>query len=171
MINMSLNEIRGRIQFYPEVWMNMYTTNCYAYALGLDISEDDICLNAYQPGTISNTSNIVDCDIFSKRELISGIKGDLRSLGINYRRIRIDDEISDDEWKIALLLLKCERDHSFEDFHFLRQNQDKYWIYKCGYGGSISIKDCNEKVITDPTTAYFYNYEYDRCYALSMKKR
>lgn len=32
MLKMSLNEIRGKIQMYPENWVNMYSTNCYAYA-------------------------------------------------------------------------------------------------------------------------------------------
>ena len=26
---------------YPENWVNMYSTNCYAYALGLDIRQSD----------------------------------------------------------------------------------------------------------------------------------
>lgn len=28
MLKMSLNEIRGKIQMYPENWVNMYSTNC-----------------------------------------------------------------------------------------------------------------------------------------------
>ena len=58
MLKMSLNEIRGKIQMYPENWINMHTTNCYAYALGLDIRQSDICDYAYQPGTISDVANI-----------------------------------------------------------------------------------------------------------------
>ena len=85
MLKMSLNEIKGKIQMYPENWVNMYSTNCYAYALGLDVRENDICIGAYNPGIISETSSLNGTEYFEYEALINGIAGDLKALDIEYR--------------------------------------------------------------------------------------
>lgn len=102
---MSLNEISEKIQLNPKTWFHINTTNCYAYALGLDIKESNICEYAYQPGTISSTSNLADSDYFSYSDLINGIEGDLKALNIFYREIEPHEQIALDEWKIALLCI------------------------------------------------------------------
>ena len=104
MLKMSLNEIRGKIQMYPENWVNMYSTNCYTYALGLDIRQSDICDYAYQPGTISETTNIFKSKYFSYDMLIKGIESDLELLQIAYRNVEEDEKLALNEWKIALFV-------------------------------------------------------------------
>ena len=152
MLKMSLNEIRGKIQMYPENWVNMYSTNCYAYALGLDIRQSDICDYAYQPGTISETTNIFKSKYFSYDMLIKGI----------------DEKLALNEWKIALFV-----DRDFDKlvgFHFLRQKENGMWLHKQDFDGIFSKKDyCGNNIIT-PSSAELFPYIYKKCYALRLEK-
>lgn len=168
MLKMSLNEIRGKIQMYPENWVNMYSTNCYAYALGLDIRQSDICDYAYQPGTISETTNIFKSKYFSYDMLIKGIESDLELLQIAYRNVEEDEKLALNEWKIALFV-----DRDFDklvDFHFLRQKENGIWLQKNGYQGTISKRDHSDEVIVSPSSAELFPYIYKKCYALRLEK-
>lgn len=166
MLKMSLNEIRGKIQMYPENWVNMYSTNCYAYALGLDIRQSDICDYAYQPGTISETTNIFKSKYFSYDMLIKGIESDLELLQIAYRNVEEDEKLALNEWKIALFV-----DRDFDKlvgFHFLRQKENGIWLQKNGYQGTISKRDHSDEVIVSPSSAELFPYIYKKCYALRL---
>ena len=166
MVVLSLNEIKGKIQLHPEVWVHMHTTNCYAYALGLDISENKICLNAYQPGIMSK---VVDSlSDFSYDLLLRGIESDFDRLDIKHREVLPDEKISDDEWKIALLTEKI--DGKLTDFHFLRQFSDGKWFHKYGYYGKICDRDCLDRVILNPVDSEWDSFRYDKCYALRINR-
>ena len=168
-IKIPLTEIRGKIQMYPENWINMKETNCYAYALGLDIKESDICKNAYQPGTISETVNLRQYESFPYEVLISGLENDLDVLGINYRLIKPDEKIELNEWKIVLMVKKyCD---GLDNFHFLRQDIDGIWSHKVGYQHRISRKDSLGCIISNPIESHFFFYTYDKCYALRLNKK
>lgn len=168
MLKMSLNEIRGKIQMYLENWVNMYSTNCYAYALGLDIRQSDICDYAYQPGTISETTNIFKSKYFSYDMLIKGIESDLELLQIAYRNVEEDEKLALNEWKIALFVDKYHG--SLIDFHFLRQKENGIWLQKNGYQGTISKRDHSDEVIVSPSSAELFPYIYKKCYALRLEK-
>lgn len=168
MLKMSLNEIRGKIQMYPENWVNMYSTNCYAYALGLDIRQSDICDYAYQPGTISETTNISELKYFSYDMLIKGIESDLKLLQIAYRNVEEDEKLALNEWKIALFVDGYHG--SLIDFHFLRQKENGIWLHKNGYQGTISKKDRSDEIIVSPSGAELFPYIYKKCYALRLEK-
>lgn len=166
-IKMPLTEIRGSIQIYPETWTNMKETNCYAYALGLDIKESNICERAYQPGTISETVNLRQYESFSYEMLISGIENDLDFLGINYREVEPEEKVELNEWKIALMIKKyCD---GLDNFHFIRQDMNDAWSNKVGYQYRISKKDSLGNIINNPVSSRFFFYTYDKCYALSLK--
>ena len=151
MLKMSLNEIRGKIQMYPENWVNMYSTNCYAYALGLDIRQSDICDYAYQPGTISETTNIFELKYFSYDMLIKGIESDLELLRIAYRSVDGDFD-------------------KLVGFHFLRQKENGMWLHKQDFDGIISKKDYCGNNIASPSSAELFPYIYKKCYALRLEK-
>lgn len=127
-LKMSKEDIRKQIQLKPQNWRNIGTTNCYAYALGLDIKENDICKYAYQPGTISNILNLsVHFDYFLYNTLIKNIEKDLKTLNILYREIELDDKIETNKWKMAVFADIFEDDCGelfISDFHFLRSNSD-----------------------------------------------
>lgn len=168
MLNMSLNQIRGKIQINPDVWVNMYTTNCYAYALGLDIREADICIGAYQPGRISELTYLPNTECFEYKTLIEGIENDFDALNIKYREVNHNEKIAYNEWKIALL---TEKYHGkLADFHFLRQKQNGIWFHKNGFNGTISKKDYSGRIITDPISSNLNSYTYDKCYALKLNR-
>lgn len=168
MLKMSLEQIKGKIQVYPKNWLNIHTTNCYAYALGLDVPEYKICSGAYQPGTISESSNIRSSEYFSKLDLLWGLKQDLELLNISYTEVDYDTKAKEDEWKIALLLEKYYGD--FIDFHFLRENNDGIWFHKNGFNGVVTKKDYLGKIITNPESAFLNPYKFDSCYILKKKK-
>lgn len=172
MLNMTLDEIKGQIQMYPENWINISTTNCYAYALGLDINEKNICHNAYQPGTISEFGG--DC-FLTYTNLVKAIEQDLRFLDISYCEIEPQASITLDEWKIALLVKEYydHRTHKkfLSGFHCLRINKTGIWVHKPGYPNYPSERDYNNQIITDPREFNFHGYEYKKCYALKLNKR
>jgi len=174
MLKMSLNKIRGSIQMYPENWINLTTTNCYAYALGLDINENNICISAYQPGTIAGINNSINKKYLDYSVLIENIKKDLEALNIYYREIESKEQIKSNEWKIALFV---ERDYSDSekdlllDFHFLRTNKRGIWTHKQGYYDFPSKKDYVGSIITDLEKCDLCSYKYKKCYALSLNKR
>ena len=46
-LKMSLLELRNSINLDKKNWKHIFTTNCYAYALGLDVREQNIKDFAY----------------------------------------------------------------------------------------------------------------------------
>ena len=167
-LKMSLDEIRNRIDILKWDWDNLYTTNCYAYALGLDIPENDICKYAYDPGTISKS-----CPLYipySYNQLINNVLADLEILNIEHRFIHPSDSILPDEWKIAIFIPKIYSLYQLEDYHFIRQRNDGLWYYKNGITGPISNLDTYDQFITDPTTCFFKEYMYTDSLCLKLKK-
>lgn len=172
MLKMALSEIRGQIQIYPENWINIYATNCYAYALGLDVVEINICESAYQPGTISESINsIANEEYFNYSTLVENLENDLKTLGISYEEVDSKYNICEGEWKIALFVEKSKyNSEKLMDFHFLRQNANGIWFHKNGFHGTPIKKDYLGRIITDPETCDLRNYEYKKCYALRLNE-
>ena len=54
-LKMSLKVLRSLINVNKEGWDNVLYTNCYAYALGLDVPQYEICECAYAPGVMSSS--------------------------------------------------------------------------------------------------------------------
>ena len=136
-LKMSLQEIRDSIDLNKTIWKNIGDTNCYAFALGLDVVEESIIEHAYIPGVMSGSSiklcndNEFD-NSFKYDDFINNLYMDLNFLGISYREIYSDEKITDDEWKIAIytsphILGGC------DDFHFLRLCNDGYWHHTPRY--------------------------------------
>lgn len=172
-LKMSLQELRNSIDLEKRDWINMSSTNCYAYALGLDIPQQEICDFAYVPGTISNSkSTIPSHKIFSYETLLKNIYLDLNTLGISFREINPLDDISVEEWKIALFVTKVYSDKGFvglEDFHFLRQQSDGFWYHKGGYDGIITRLDSYSEEIVNPQECILENRTYKKCLSLRLK--
>ena len=172
-LRISLQEIRNSIDIKKRDWINMDTTNCYAYALGLDIPQSEICDFAYVPGVISNSNKIIPPHkIFSYDTLLNNIYLDLNTLGIDFREINPLDDISMEEWKIALFVTKVYSDKGYvglEDFHFLRQLRDGFWYHKGGYNGTITRLDSYSDEIVDPQECILENRTYKKCLSLRLK--
>lgn len=162
----SLFELRHSIDLAKNIWINNDSTNCYAYALGLDIPEDDITKFAYEPGVISGGKDIVGRK-FTYEEFMRRMIADFNALGIDYGSIQPGDPIKDGEWKVALFLRYSRV--GFDNFHFLRQKEDGVWYHKLGYNGEVSMVDSFGHLITDPTECEIFSGEYDSCFRLKLK--
>lgn len=173
LMKMDLRELKRQINLDKKNWQYILSTNCYAYALGLDIPERKIKTFAYAPGTIGNArANLVRQRIFTYDELINNINDDLFYLGINFMECTPDEKTTKDEWKIALftsyyayMLLG----DYYCDFHFLRERKNGIWYHKKGYFHRPNNLDSNKNIITDPRECYIKNYDYQLTYKLSIK--
>lgn len=171
MLNMDLSEIREQIQVYPENWINIYTTNCYAYALGLDIPEYKICKGAYQPGTISMDNNPLMFEkYFDYNTLTENLEKDLKTLGIYYKEVPPEYNVKTDEWKIALFI-DSYYGEKIIDFHFLRQKSNANWFHKNGFKGVPRERDYLGKIITDPINCRLDPYKYKKCLCFNIRKK
>ncbi len=168
-IRMSIDQIRAAIDLEKDGWVNYSTTNCYAYALGLDIPEGAVGYYAYSPGVIGSSEIFLPkFRTFSYHNLIENMYLDFEALGIDYREIDPMEQISDDEWKIALFLLYYHR--QVEDFHFLRERRDGLWYHKSGWTSSIKAVDDYGQKITNPEYCRLRSRTYDKTLALKLKK-
>ena len=170
---MSAEEIQKKIIMYKKIWDTSYETNCYAFALGLDIPENQICYHAYQPGVISKYYYFpIEQQAIPYEVLINGIYKDLDFLRVSYRDINPEDQISKDEWKISLFVPKKinEKEYFIDDFHFLKYYPDGYWYHKYGYYGKVINYDENLKKIVNPKDCFFDGLTYNKTMCLKLKK-
>lgn len=168
-LKISLEQLRKMINVNKDNWVNNTSTNCYAYALGLDIPSYEITDYAYDPGVISNSKiYLPSYKFFTYDMLINNIYSDLDALGIDIREIMPLENISDEEWKIALFTVGYS--DCLSDYHFLRQHEDNIWYHKNGFKGGISFRDFYGNIITNPLDCYFRSREYNKTFALKLKK-
>ena len=171
MEKMSSEEIRNKIKLFKSTWINKSTTNCYAYALGLDIPEKEICKHAFQPGIMAGYYALEE-DYFSYEDLIKGLKYDLDFLRIESKEINPSDPIDLDAWKIALFIpmdIYCPP-YLIADYHFLTCYPDNTWHHKYGYTNSINNIDDNARIISNPETCHLDGFVYDKALSLKLKK-
>lgn len=173
-LNMNIEEIRNQISLTTDLWKNEKGTNCYAFALGLDIPEDKISKDAYQIGVLGY--NLIGYDyrdivFFSYEERL---KLDLMALRIKLKETVPDfdpiikyynekgESFTEYSWPIALF-------ESSEDAHFLRKSNDGLWYHKYGYESEIINRDINDKIITNPKECDLGKYKYKKTYKLTLK--
>ena len=164
----TLEKMRESINISNNTWMNLETTNCYAYALGLDIPYYKIIDFAYDPGVISNSSIFLPSyKTFTYEVLLNNIFSDLDALGIDVREINPLEKVNNDEWKIALFT--AGDNENLTDFHFLRQRKNGLWLHKNGFQGSVTPYDSNRNVIINPEYCVFSTRKYEKTLALKLK--
>ena len=162
---------------FRDEWKNNNSTNCYAYALGLDVatnhmefSTDRIIYNpGYFGGKMLNSP-------FTKEELLISILMDTDRLDLYSYSVNPSYKLMDGEWKIALFGAITDEKNMFKDFHFLRQTKNGIWTHKLGFASApIDIDSNNEKIIspTDCKLEYkddnqIYKYKYIK--TLCLKK-
>lgn len=171
-LKMTPEQISDKINISKKRWFNKGTTNCYAYALGLDIPELKICYHAYQPGVISQNFDLNNSELFSYETLINCINSDLDCLNIKAREIDPNEDIANDEWKISLFIsnIVLNSPNLISDFHFLRNISENVWLHKFGYYGKIINFDDNDKIITNPKECNFSDLVYAKTLSLSRRK-
>lgn len=153
------NKIRNSIHFDSERTNN--DVNCYAYAVGIDLKENEICNYAFNPGQIGTYLTYYDnankyysmCAYLLSKPISERIGYDMQALDIDFN-LSDEDELSDyyDEdgyynWLIALYQEKP-RFLTPSDIHFLRKTKEGYWVHKMGRDGIATNLDPNGEIIT-----------------------
>ena len=151
--------IKSLISLKEDYWENDFNTNCYAFALGLDIPEEEICKNAYQLGFIAAKKFNISIQEVLKLSLEDRFLLDLKAIKIAY--YEIDEEQSAGmyhlgnyvchHWDISLY-------SNGKDFHFMRCNYNGELYHKVGNLGGP--KKCEE------TIEYLTQYRLIRKYRL-----
>ena len=151
--------IKSLLSLKDDGWINDFTTNCYAFALGLDIPENEICKNAYQLGFIAAYKFGLQIEEILSLTLEDRFLLDLKALKIAYYEIEGDQAAGwyylgnyiCHYWDVLLY-------SNGKDFHFARRNYNGELYNKIGYLG-IPIK-CEE------TVEYLSQYTLVRKYRL-----
>lgn len=166
---------RERMNLDKTRWMHLFSTNCYAYVLGLDIPERKIMPNAFVPGTISHGKQNLD-RAFTMEELLLNLFDDFNFLGIDFTKCNPHDEIEENEWKIALftsyyadIMEYYFLEEYYQDFHFMRERKDGTWYHKKGFNYRPKNIDSNKQIITDPRICHLKDYNYRLTYKLKLK--
>lgn len=161
---MTPEEIVNFIKLKETDWKNIRTTNCYAFALGLDLPEKCIMEKAYNIGTIGQEYFQVRESQIRKYSNALLLELDLIALGIEFMEVGPNEHLKSEQWKIALF-----NDFEGDEFHFLRQTESGIWYQKWGLGNPICLDD-NYEEIKDIQDCYIKGYELDCCYSLRLKK-
>lgn len=156
-------------------WKYVFETNCYAYALGLDIPvnflgkyDDSI---HYDPGFFGG--NIISSS-FTEEELNSSILSDMDALGLCCCDAPYDVKLEEGEWKIAIYGAVTSKPGYYKDFHFIKNTGHFFWMHKQGFGEAPTNFDSDGHVILDPTKCNIseiingspFKYEYIKTYKI-----
>lgn len=176
-LKMSSEDIRNLISLREQYWEYDFETNCYAFALGLDVPENDIVKNAYQLGVMGVISKDMPISMLKDLSLEERMMLDLDFLEIDcceaepcesssfkfiYRKNNVI--ACDHIWTIALF-------NDRGSFHFMRKSYDGEWFHKKGYlAGPINF-DSDRKIITDPRECNINGCQYVKTYRLSYREK
>lgn len=173
---MSIEEIKSHFILVTDLWENYKTTNCYAFALGLDIPEKDISDNAYQVGVLGAIKfgfDYVDLRMMSYEERL---RLDLVALNIAVKTVSSDTKTiikplyTDSKFKYIECKWPIAMFESDDNVHFLRKGRDGIWYHKMGFDSPVINFDCSNKTITDPKECDLGKYKYKKTYLLKHTK-
>lgn len=160
--------LRKFIELKSEYWLNKDSTNCYAYALGLDIPERNIMDGAYRLGTIGLLKEEIDPCFLLYYSKEARLEKDLKAFKLKYEEVDPNERIEDTNKYSHFLISLFERDG---DFHFLRKSKlDNTWWHKQGWNSAPKNTDDNNEVITDPRSAKIDDYKYLKTYKIRFKR-
>ena len=175
---LNIEEIKSHICLTKDgEWNNRFGTNCYAFALGLDIPEKSFPFRAYQLGMFYVFQRGYNPNNFWFYPYEERLEKDLKTLKIEFKEV--DPEVDnycvkhekngkcdsiDYYWSIALF-------DGVMDFHFLRKGFDGKWYHKYGYFTSPVNHDRDNKIILDPRDCNIENYEYQKTYQLKLTRK
>ena len=178
----TIEKMRDSININNNTWVNLETTNCYAYALNMDLSYKDLKpyeefdVDIYNVGMISNLKTPK-----TKEELVNAFKSDMKILNIEVTDVLFDEILEENEWKVALYQTVKGIDYldGELDFHFAKEIKKGIWKHKKGRTKKIRYIDDENHLIKDPSLAYFslneengdeVKYDFIGCYKLKKKQ-
>ena len=177
----TIEKMRNSININNNIWINYETTNCYAYALNMDLSYkelkpyEEFGVDIYNVGMISNLKTPK-----TKEELVNAFKSDMKIIKIEVTDVLFDEILKENEWKVALYQTVKGIDYIDNelDFHFAKETENGIWSHKKGKTKKTSYLDDNNEIIKNPLLAYFaideengnsVKYDFIGCYKLKKK--
>jgi len=178
-LKMPLDYIKKQLRFNPRsFWNNLLATNCYAYALGIDIPEEQIANKAYIPGIMGSIVFNIQSSKLNKMSLEEKLYLDLRALDISHSECSqsdistnyFDGDFIIYQWIIAIFI------DDKEDFHFMRKSWDNDWWHKRGFNLEKPINyDDDFRTIYNPEKCNidnsYKNAKYVKCLKLKYKRK
>ena len=174
------DEIRSQIVLKEHHWQNIYTTNCYAFALGLDVPGNRHDYHFQLGDFYCNITGAKYSEVKENYTRLDRLKMDLDALElepeeadpeeqtiINITYDENGNEIVDYSWLIAYFY-SSQRG----DYHFLRKAPNGVWWHKQGFDG---VPNCHDgiwfNVIRDITSKpLFFHDKYIKTYRLRLRK-
>lgn len=165
----AIREEMGPVEGY---WNYTDSTNCYAFALGLDVPESRILKHAYQLGVIGATIKNIPIRYLRYMTYEERLFLDMEALKITCEKTSMDSmpafyetkKYSYTKWVISLL-------ENEDDFHFLRKYHNGIWYHKRGYTKYPTNLDSNKQIITDLNKCSISDYHYVGTYLLECKTK
>lgn len=168
-LNINVEKIKELIELKTYNWDYPTSTNCYAYALGLDVPFNKISDHAYKLGCFSEdklnseNKNVYSLDEEKRLDL------DLDCLGLNHVEVDSSYKIDINDINYTYFLVAFFK--GYKDFHFLRKsNTNDVWYHKKGYLDFPRYRDDDGKIIYDPKEAFFIHYNYVKTLRIGIKK-
>lgn len=147
-------------KYEPRKWNDKHdiknTHNCYSYALNQIVSKRE---GKPQPGYFSGFGDIVEKDYKSCGKFYNRLKKDSPSLYLT----SFDEKCRRGYSKAFIALSNKKYD---KDYHFYRQDNNKYWSHKPGRTNAVAI-DADGKKIKNPYLAnrnYIHNNYVTPCF-------
>ena len=166
-----VDKMKENIREDHSKWIYDGYTNCYMYAINLDMSIKDVDTDGYF--RIGEISGIADNPFYSYE---SRLYSDLDALDFNVTKVDPNFILDNpEEWKIALYLGPDYE--GYNEFHFCKQGYNQTWSHKNGWHCGIKYTDCIGDLIKDPSKAYMISrrcqssikYNYVSTYKLRLK--
>lgn len=130
-----------------QTWINYYTTNCYAYALGVDLY---LGYRIIDLGEISG----MNYNMRNKDDLKTALIFDVARLNLNIEEVDPSIVLPDENsWLIAMFMTSFYTDGKggkTMDYHFLRKTKNENWTHKIGNTNIITNRDEHDKKINNP---------------------
>ena len=138
---------------FKDKWEHNIGTNCYAYALGIDVAKDFLDTN--EDRLVYNPGCFCDRDLkspFTREQLLINLLGDLDRLGLYSYRVNTNYKLCKNEWKLVIYGAVTDNPYEYKDFHLLRQTiPDGVYSHKQGFYSEPTCLDSDKKIITDPS--------------------
>lgn len=169
-LKINANKIKDMIELKDLSWNYPSSTNCYAYALGLDVPCSKISNHAYMLGCFSEDYlKKKGIDVYSL-SFEKRLQYDLECLGLSHEEVDPDYKLDNIDINYSHFLISFF--NQVEDYHFLRKsNINNAWYHKKGYFDLPKARDDDGKLITDPRDAFFIYYNYAKTLKIGYKNK
>ena len=164
MLKMKITAIKKAMTYNKNIldWKNIFETNCFAFAMGLDIQEDEICEAAYGLGQIA-----AELEIFPNNyNYEERLDCDIKALGLSYEtsdeKEFYSEKIKSSSGRYFDVLFFIENDMFLPDFHFARYGKDGKLYHKRGFAFPPEVTTI-EKIEED-------GYKFVKRYRLFLSK-